>query len=130
MGTTFHFVAISQGVFVALHLTQGCVRLKRFPISFQSREKDGTMRLHLVLGIFLDGVYGAFGISREPRLMNKSLSFLSLEALIEDYVHAYNDVGHTVEFVTVGRTISHNAYARPNVCWQYFRIDVGSAEQV
>eukprot|EP01012_Entosiphon_sulcatum_P055890 TRINITY_DN7851_c0_g1_i2.p1 TRINITY_DN7851_c0_g1~~TRINITY_DN7851_c0_g1_i2.p1 ORF type:complete len:991 (+),score=87.00 TRINITY_DN7851_c0_g1_i2:128-3100(+) len=106
------------------------LEVQRFGISFQSRERDGTVRHHLVLGIYTEGKYGACGISRNSRLMNKTMRFNQLIDLLRDFKQAYEDCGHTVEYITLSRPISHQAYANPQVVWQYIKINCNDWDHV
>eukprot|EP01012_Entosiphon_sulcatum_P048666 TRINITY_DN67173_c0_g1_i1.p1 TRINITY_DN67173_c0_g1~~TRINITY_DN67173_c0_g1_i1.p1 ORF type:complete len:785 (+),score=49.87 TRINITY_DN67173_c0_g1_i1:81-2435(+) len=118
-----------EGVLAALSLSQRFQSIQRFGLSFQSQEGD-KLHYHLVLGVWAEGKYGAIGISRNPHLMNKPLTFTSLAPLISDFRKAYEECGHTLLSVTVGRSITHHTYVHPIVTWGYLRFLVSDWDLV
>eukprot|EP00906_Rhabdomonas_costata_P006172 RCo009079 len=118
-----------EGALVALHMTQRYLDIRRFGISMQSCE-SGTVWHHLVIGVYTGSKFGAFGISRNRRLMNKPLQFDTLRQLILDYKEAYEDCGHSLDYVTLSKAIPHHAFQEPTVVWHYVKIDMHDMDQI
>ncbi|EGZ28775.1 hypothetical protein PHYSODRAFT_473639 [Phytophthora sojae] len=85
-----------EAVFLGAYLTAGFQNLDRFPISFKTTAGTSTHR-HIVLGIrHQQQKWGALGLSRCDKLMNKELKFDSLSDLVLDYCREYQNVYHKV----------------------------------
>ena len=66
-----------EAVFLGCLLTAGLKGLDRVPLSFKSKHDSNTYR-HIVLAVRYEGKWGALGISRRSKLMNKDIRFDSL----------------------------------------------------
>eukprot|EP00644_Phytophthora_capsici_P016398 jgi/Phyca11/117657/e_gw1.34.212.1 len=85
-----------EAVFLGAYLTAGFSDLDRFPISFKTKAGTSTHR-HIVLGVrHLQQKWGALGLSRCDKLMNKENKFDSLSDLVLDYCHEFEKVYHKV----------------------------------
>ncbi len=92
-----------EAVVLAIAHTREITDVIRFPLRFRSRVK-GQSFWHIVLALKskTTGKFGALGLSRRPTLDFKELKFDSLSALVEDYLTAYDEVGHTVRKIMIG----------------------------
>ncbi|OWZ23504.1 hypothetical protein PHMEG_0001603 [Phytophthora megakarya] len=85
-----------EAVFLGAYLTAGLSNLERFPISFKTTAGTSTHR-HIVLGIrHQQQKWGALGLSRCEKLMNKDVRFDSLSDLVLDYCREFQNVYHKV----------------------------------
>uniref|UniRef100_H3HE50 Vasohibin n=1 Tax=Phytophthora ramorum TaxID=164328 RepID=H3HE50_PHYRM len=90
-----------EAVFLAAYLTAGLQTLERFPISFKTIAGTSTHR-HIVLGVrHQQQKWGALGLSRCDKLMNKEMKFDSLSDLVLDYCQEFQNVYHKVVRVNV-----------------------------
>ncbi|KAL4124840.1 hypothetical protein PRIC2_008434 [Phytophthora ramorum] len=90
-----------EAVFLAAYLTAGLQTLERFPISFKTTAGTSTHR-HIVLGVrHQQQKWGALGLSRCDKLMNKEMKFDSLSDLVLDYCQEFQNVYHKVVRVNV-----------------------------
>ncbi|KAG6964594.1 hypothetical protein JG687_00005875 [Phytophthora cactorum] len=104
-----------EAVFLGAYLTAGLTNLERFPISFKTTAGRSTHR-HIVLGIHhQQQKWGALGLSRCEKLMNKDLKFESLSDLVLDYCHEFENVYHTVLKVNVGFPFTHDIHSSERV---------------
>jgi hypothetical protein len=98
-----------EAFLIGVYLTTGITGLERFNISFKTRFNSITYR-HIVLGVKYNQTYGALGLSRRTDLAYKPLNgtYDRLSTLIEDYLHAYKNYGHTVLRIKIGLPIIHD----------------------
>ncbi|POM67812.1 Hypothetical protein PHPALM_16117 [Phytophthora palmivora] len=107
-----------EAVFLGAYLTAGMSNLERFPISFKTTAGSSTHR-HIVLGIrHQQQKWGALGLSRCDKLMNKDLKFDSLSELVLDYCREFQKVYHKVVKVNVGFPFSHDIHSSERVEWR------------
>ncbi|KAL2651241.1 hypothetical protein R1flu_019369 [Riccia fluitans] len=90
-----------EAVFLALYLTAGIPDCDRVPLGFKTSLR-GQVFQHIVLLVQYGGKFGAFGISRQPDLMNKDMIFDCMSDIAENYKDAYEAAGHTVLKIRVG----------------------------
>ncbi|KAL3666660.1 hypothetical protein V7S43_008289 [Phytophthora oleae] len=113
-----------EAVFLGAYLTAGFSNLDRFPISFKSKAGTSTHR-HIVLGVrHQQQKWGALGLSRCDKLMNKEVKFDSLSDLVLDYCHEFQNVYHKVEKVNVGFPLSHDIHSSERVEWRVLNLPV------
>ncbi|KAI9995230.1 hypothetical protein PInf_012280 [Phytophthora infestans] len=85
-----------EAVFLGAYMTAGLPNLERFPISFKTAAGKSTHR-HIILGIHhQQQKWGALGLSRCDKLMNKDLKFESLSDLVLDFCREFENVYHKV----------------------------------
>eukprot|EP00996_Jenningsia_fusiforme_P006130 NODE_732_length_1942_cov_29.005283_g678_i0.p1 GENE.NODE_732_length_1942_cov_29.005283_g678_i0~~NODE_732_length_1942_cov_29.005283_g678_i0.p1 ORF type:complete len:605 (+),score=71.73 NODE_732_length_1942_cov_29.005283_g678_i0:103-1917(+) len=100
-----------EAVFLALWLSNGWRYLHRFGLSFRTIDREGRLRRHLVLGLYVDGStcrFGAVGLSRSRLLMGRPLVFANLRDLVGAYAAAYLKEGHALRGVSLGRPVPHS----------------------
>ncbi|EGD76417.1 hypothetical protein PTSG_07536 [Salpingoeca rosetta] len=107
-----------EAVIVALYLLLPFENLHRIPISFKSRFCGHTYQ-HIVLGVHVNGKFGALGLSRRQHLMYKPCRYNSLAALIREYEQRYEEVGHTLVRVRVGRPIPPSRHSTQAIPWRH-----------
>ncbi|CAF4072963.1 unnamed protein product [Rotaria sp. Silwood2] len=108
-----------EAFLIAIYLTTGIVGLERFNISFKTRF-NSTVYRHIVLGIKYGQMYGALGLSRRTDLAYKPLNgkYERLSTLIDDYLQAYKNYGHTVLRVKIGLPIMHDLKSYLTINWK------------
>ncbi|CAF0937891.1 unnamed protein product [Adineta steineri] len=108
-----------EAFLIAVYLTTGITGLERFNISFKTRFNSITYR-HIVLGIRYNQTYGALGLSRRTDLAYKPLDgkYDRLSALINDYLRAYKNYGHTVLRIKIGLPIVHDLKSFLTINWK------------
>ncbi|GMF16101.1 unnamed protein product [Phytophthora lilii] len=107
-----------EAVFLGAYLTAGLQNLDRFPISFKTTAGTSTHR-HIVLGVrYQQQKWGALGLSRCDKLMNKDMKFDSLSDLVLDYCHEFQNVYHKVVKVNVGFPLTHDIHSSERVEWR------------
>lgn len=115
-----------EAVFLGAYLTAGILNLDRFPISFKTTAGATTHR-HIVLGIHHHRQkWGALGLSRCDKLMNKDLKYDSLSELILDYCHEFENVYHHVLKVNVGFPFTHDIHSSERVQWRVLNVHIDS----
>ena len=94
-----------EAFLIATYLTTGIIGLERFNISFKTRFNSIIYR-HIVLGVKYGPNYGALGLSRRTDLAYKPLNgkYDRLSTLVDDFIQAYRNYGHTVLRVKIGFT--------------------------
>ncbi|KAL7693193.1 putative tubulinyl-Tyr carboxypeptidase [Plasmopara halstedii] len=113
-----------EAVFLAAYLTAGIKKLDRFPVSFKTTAGATTHR-HIVLGIqHQQRKWGALGLSRCDKLMDKDLKFDTLGDLILEYCHEFENVYHQVLKVNIGFPLTHDIHSSERVEWRVFNIQV------
>ncbi|KAK1947840.1 Vasohibin-1 [Phytophthora citrophthora] len=116
-----------EAVFLGAYLTAGFSNLDRFPISFKTKAGTSTHR-HIVLGVrHQQQKWGALGLSRSDKLMNKEIKFDSLSDLVLDYCHEFQKVYHKVEKVNVGFPFSHDIHSSERVEWRVLNLPVDTS---
>ncbi|CAF3770877.1 unnamed protein product [Rotaria socialis] len=112
-----------EAFLIGLYLTTGIVGLDRFNISFKTRFNSVVYR-HVILGVKFGQIYGAVGISRRSDLAYKPLngSYDSLSKLIDDFIGAYRNYGHTVLRVKIGLPIVHDLKSFVTINWKALSI--------
>jgi hypothetical protein len=108
-----------EAFLIILYLTTGITGLERFNISFKTRFNSITYR-HIVLGVKYNQTYGALGLSRRTDLAYKPLNgkYDRLSTLIDDYLHAYKNYGHTVLRIKIGLPIIHDFKSFLTIDWK------------
>ncbi|CAM4906231.1 unnamed protein product [Rotaria socialis] len=83
-----------------------------------------TVYRHVILGVKFGQIYGAVGISRRSDLAYKPLngSYDSLSKLIDDFIGAYRNYGHTVLRVKIGLPIVHDLKSFVTINWKALSI--------
>jgi hypothetical protein len=112
-----------EAVFLGVFLTAGWPEISRMPLRFKS-SAGGHIHRHIVLIIHhtSSGMWGALGISRSERLMDKKLEFTSLSSLVHSYLTAYQSVGHKLLKARVGLPFEHDVTSNAPVCWQFLSV--------
>lgn len=110
-----------EAVFIGCLLTAGLIQLDRVPLSFKSKHDSNTYR-HIVLAIRYEGKWGALGISRRSKLMNKDIRFESLYDMVEDYRRCYAQCGHRMVGVYLGLPFSHDVYSDMPIKWKVLKV--------
>lgn len=108
-----------EAFLVAIYLTTGIAGLDRFNISFKTRFNSIVYR-HIVLGLKHGLVFGALGLSRRADLACKPLNgkYDRLSVLIDDFIQAYANYGHTVLRITIGSPIDHDLKSFEMIQWK------------
>src|ERR1700722_3901765 len=108
-----------EAMLVATYLTTGIIGLDRFNISFKTRFNSIIYR-HVVLGVKYGHSYGALGLSRRSDLAYKSINgkFDRLSLLIDDFIRAYRNYGHTVLRIKIGLPIIHDLKSFQTIGWK------------
>jgi len=108
-----------EAFLIAIYLTTGILGLERFNISFKTRFNSIVYR-HIVLGVKYGPNYGALGLSRRTDLADKPLNgkYDRLSKLIDDYMQAYKNYGHTVLRVKIGLPIVHDLKSFLTINWK------------
>jgi hypothetical protein len=108
-----------EAFLIAIYLTTGIVGLERFNISFKTRFNSIVYR-HVVLGVKYGQNYGALGLSRRTDLAYKPFNgkYDRLSTLIDDYLQAYKNYGHTVLRIKIGLPIVHDLKSFLTINWK------------
>lgn len=108
-----------EAFLVAIYLTTGISGLDRFNISFKTRFNSIIYR-HIVLGLKYGQIYGALGLSRRTDLAYKPLNgkYDRLSTLVQDYLQAYKNYGHTVLRVKIGLPVVHDLKSFLTINWK------------
>ncbi|RLN49907.1 hypothetical protein BBJ28_00011520 [Nothophytophthora sp. Chile5] len=113
-----------EAVFLAAYLTAGLPHLERFPISFKTKAGSSTHR-HIILAVhYQQHKWGALGLSRCDKLMNKDVKFDSLSDLVLEYCREFQNVYHKVVKVNVGFPLSHDIHSSEKVEWRVLNLPV------
>ncbi|RLN97389.1 hypothetical protein BBJ28_00008820 [Nothophytophthora sp. Chile5] len=113
-----------EAVFLAAYLTAGLSHLERFPISFKTKAGSSTHR-HIILAVhYQQHKWGALGLSRCDKLMNKDVKFDSLSDLVLEYCREFQNVYHTVVKVNVGFPLSHDIHSSEKIEWRVLNLPV------
>lgn len=120
-----------EGFLIAIYLTTGILGLERFNISFKTRFNSIVYR-HIVLGVKYGQHYGAFGLSRRQDLAYKPLNgkYDRLSTLIDDYLQAYKNYGHTVLRVRIGLPIIHDLKSFLTINWTAIVIQPNKTDKI
>jgi tubulinyl-Tyr carboxypeptidase len=113
-----------EAVFLGTHLTAPMARLDRVPLSFKTKFVHGTVHRHIVLAIRYEGKWGALGISRRDKLMNRPISFTSLADLVLNYRESYEECYHQLLTVYIGLPMPHNQYIDQPLKWRATKVRV------
>jgi tubulinyl-Tyr carboxypeptidase len=113
-----------EAFLIGVYLTTGITGLDRFNISFAT-SFDSIIYRHVVLGVKYESAYGALGLSRRHDLAYKRLNGThnSLACLIDDFVRAYHNYGHTVLSIMIGLPIVHDIMSFSKIHWRALTID-------
>jgi hypothetical protein len=108
-----------EAFLIALYLTTGMIGLDRFNISFKTCFNSIIYR-HVILGVKYGQFYGALGLSRRNDLSYKPLNgkYDRLSTLIDDFICAYQNYGHTVLNIKIGLPIIHDLKSFLTINWK------------
>ena len=108
-----------EAFLIGLYLTTGIMGLDRFNISFKTRFNSIIYR-HVILGVKYGQLYGALGISRRSDLSYKALDreYDCLSKLINEFICAYQNYGHTVLRIKIGLPIVHDLKSFLTINWK------------
>ncbi|KAF4029487.1 Vasohibin [Phytophthora infestans] len=113
-----------EAVFLGAYMTAGLPNLERFPISFKTAAGKSTHR-HIILGIHhQQQKWGALGLSRCDKLMNKDLKFESLSDLVLDFCREFENVYHKVLRVNLGFPFTHDIHSSERVEWRVLNLPI------
>ena len=116
-----------EAVILSIYLTNSISKLIRFPISFKSIcSLNGIAYYHIVLGVCYDRKYGALGLSRKDNLMDKPLTYDSLEDLIKSFQSCYQLNNHKLVKVKLGGAIPNDICSHQNIEWSKEKISLTS----
>ncbi|CAF0896783.1 unnamed protein product [Rotaria sordida] len=120
-----------EAFLIAIYLTTGIVGLERFNISFKTRFNSIVYR-HIVLGVKYGQMYGALGLSRRTDLAYKPLNgkYERLSKLIDDYLQAYKNYGHTVLRIKIGLPIIHDLRSYLTINWKAIIIQPNKTDKI
>jgi hypothetical protein len=120
-----------EAFLIAIYLTTGILGLERFNISFKTRFNSIVYR-HIVLGVKYGPNYGALGLSRRTDLAYKALNgkYDRLSTLVDDYLKAYKNYGHTVLRVKIGLPIIHDLKSFLTINWKAIVILPNKTERI
>ncbi|BHF71821.1 Tubulinyl-Tyr carboxypeptidase 1 [Sparganum proliferum] len=76
------------------------------------------LAVHIVLGIYCRGYFGALGMSRREDLMYKPLEFHCLSDLVGSYLKAYASYEHIVQKLKIGGPIPHEPHMLETIMWR------------
>ncbi|CAL8099950.1 unnamed protein product [Orchesella dallaii] len=99
-----------HAVVVAVHFTNCTETVERFPIYFRSHVA-GKEYKHIVLGMYVQGHFGALGISRDAGLQDKKAVYSKLSELIFEFAKCYDQSGHILNEVKFGNIITHDQHS-------------------
>jgi hypothetical protein len=119
-----------EAFLVALYLTTGIIGLDRFNISFKTRFNSVIYR-HVILGVKYGQIYGALGMSRRNDLSYKPLNgkYDRLSTLINDFICAYQNYGHTVLRVRIGLPVIHDLKSFLTINWTALTIQPNKTDK-
>jgi hypothetical protein len=119
-----------EAFLVALYLTTGIIGLDRFNISFKTRFNSIIYR-HVILGVKYGQIYGALGVSRRNDLSYKPLNgkYDRLSTLINDFICAYQNYGHTVLRVRIGLPVIHDLKSFLTINWTALTIQPNKTDK-
>jgi hypothetical protein len=119
-----------EAFLVALYLTTGITGLDRFNISFKTRFNSVIYR-HVILGVKYGQIYGALGMSRRNDLSYKPLNgkYDRLSTLINDFICAYQNYGHTVLRVRIGLPVIHDLKSFLTINWTALTIQPNKTDK-
>lgn len=113
-----------EAVFLGAYLTANAPVLERFPISFKT-VAGATVHRHIILAVrHQHTTWGALGLSRSEKLMFKELKYTSLSELIQDFIHEFELLFHSVLKVYVGFPFSHDIHSSEKVEWRVMNISL------
>ncbi|CAF1206700.1 unnamed protein product [Rotaria magnacalcarata] len=120
-----------EAFLIAIYLTTGIIGLERFNISFKTRFNSIVYR-HIVLGVKYGQIYGGLGLSRRTDLAYKPLNgkYERLSTLIDDYVQAYKNYGHTVLRIRIGLPIIHDLKSYLTINWNAITIHPNKTDRI
>ncbi len=98
-------------------------QLLRVPISFTSCT-NGNVHHHIVLGIEYKRKWGAMGVSRLSKLMDKPLIYSTLNDLIEEFISCYESCFHTVLGIDLGLPFSHSCISETRLQWKLMTLSL------
>lgn len=120
-----------EAFLIAIYLTTGIIGLERFNISFKTRFNSVVYR-HIVLGVKYGPNYGALGLSRRTDLAYKPLDgkYDRLSVLIDDFLQAYKNYGHTVLRVKIGLPVIHDLKSFLTINWKAIVIQPNKTDRM
>ena len=120
-----------EAFLIGLYLTTGIHGLDRFNISFKTRFNSIVYR-HVVLGLKYGQIYGAIGMSRRTDLAYKPLNgkYERLSALVDDFLQAYKNYGHTVLRVKIGLPVVHDLKSFLTINWKAIAIQPNKMDKI
>ena len=120
-----------EAFLIGIYLTTGILGLERFNISFKTRFNSVVYR-HTVLGVKYGPTYGALGLSRRTDLAYKPLNgkYDRLSVLIDDFLQAYKNYGHTVLRVKIGLPIVHDLKSFLTINWKAIVIQPNKTDRM
>ena len=120
-----------EAFLIAIYLTTGIIGLERFNISFKTRFNSVVYR-HTVLGVKYGPNYGALGLSRRTDLAYKPLNGKHdrLSTLVDDFLQAYKNYGHTVLRVKIGLPIVHDLKSFLTINWKAIVIQPNKTDRI
>jgi hypothetical protein len=95
----------------------------------QSRVGDETYR-HIVLVVRYNQTYGALGLSRKKSLMFKDLEYASLFDLVMDFKNSYEENGHMLCKVKLGKVIPKDVASNEPMPFKHVSIDLRHSENI
>ena len=127
-----------EAVVLSIYLTNGVPGLGRFTINFKSelpvaaasgqkqkqqqQQQDPRQQkryfYHVVLGVTLGNKFGAMGLSRRSTLMDKPLTHLTLNSLVQEFDESYKNCGQRLIKVRIGNLVSHDTYSITPIPWK------------
>lgn len=120
-----------EAFLIGLYLTTGIIGLDRFNISFKTRFNSIVYR-HVILGVKYGQIYGAVGLSRRSDLSYKPLNgkYDRLSKLIDDYVCAYRNYGHTVLRIKIGLPVIHDLKSFLTINWKALSVQPTKTDKI
>ena len=112
-----------EAVFISTYISRGMTTVVRIPISFKSQFIDGVHR-HIVNAVYINGKWGALGISRRDCLMYKPVLYSSLADLIEEFRISYNSVFHHLLVVYLGLPLPHSFQLDTPITWRHVKLKI------
>jgi hypothetical protein len=119
-----------EAFLIAIYLTTGIIGLDRFNISFKTRFNSIIYR-HVILGVKYGQFYGSIGLSRRCDLSYKPLNqkYDRLSTLINDFVSAYQNYGHTILRIKIGLPIIHDLKSFLTINWKVLVIQPNKTDR-
>lgn len=99
-----------HAVVLAVHFTNCLDTVERFPIYFRSHVTNKEYK-HIVLGIYVQGHFGALGISRDCGLQDKPATYAKLSDLVFEFAKCYGQSGHILNEIKIGSIITHDQHS-------------------